>query len=126
MNRIISPSDFIQIMYIQSMTADDNVEGRLDDLDALIRYLEEEKDRLKKRVEDAAKEWEFSEAKALAKAHRHVVRRLHNLKLLRDPGLDERACHYRMLVFLKYMLSLFSCQYRFAPITQRNIPSPGR
>lgn len=82
------------------MTNDES-EEQLDSLDDLIRYLEKEKARLKKCVDHAAQEWEFSEAKAFAKAHRHVAGRLHALKNLRDPSFDERARLYRKLVFVE-------------------------
>lgn len=88
-------------MYLNSMAADDNIEERLDDLDDLIRYLESEKDRLKNCVKEAAKEWEFSTAKAFAKAHNKIERRLHVLRNLKDPSYDERAGLYRTLVFLE-------------------------
>lgn len=90
------------------MTADDNIEDQLDNLDDLIRFLEKEKDRLKKCVETAAEQWEFSEAKAFAKAHGHIAARLHTLKNLRDPGFDERASHYRKLVFLEEQLEKYT------------------
>jgi exonuclease VII small subunit len=90
------------------MTADDNIEDQLDSLEDLIRYLEKEKDRLKKCVETAAEQWEFSEAKAFAKAHGHIVGRLHTLKNLRDPGFDERAGYYRKLVFLEEQLEKYT------------------
>lgn len=90
------------------MTTDDSIEDQLDNLDDLIRYLEKEKDRLKKCVETAAEQWEFSEAKAFAKAHSHIAGRLHTLKNLRDPGFDERAGYYRKLVFLEEQLEKYT------------------
>lgn len=90
------------------MTVDDNIEDQLDNLDDLIRFLEKEKDRLKKCVEAAAEEWEFSQAKSFAKAYRHTLGRLHALKSLRDPGFDERAAHYRKLVYLKEQLEKYT------------------
>jgi hypothetical protein len=90
------------------MTADDNIEDQLDNLEDLIRFLEKEKDRLKKCVETAAEQWEFSEAKAFAKAHGHILGRLHTLKNLRDPGFDERAHYYRKLVFLEEQLKKYT------------------
>ena len=90
------------------MTADDNIEDQLDNLEDLIRFLEKEKDRLKKCVETAAEQWEFSEAKAFAKAHGHILGRLHTLKNLRDPGFDERARYYRKLVFLEEQLKKYT------------------
>jgi hypothetical protein len=89
-----------QICILISMSDEDSIEDRLDDLDDLIRYLENEKERLKKCVENAAREWEFSEAKAFAKAHGLITRRLHALKNLKDPGFDERTHLYRRLAFL--------------------------
>lgn len=88
------------------MTEDDNIEDRLDDLDDLIRYLERERDRLKTCIEKAAEAWEFSEAKAFAKAHNNIGGRLHVLKNLRDPGFDERASHYKMLVFFEEQIKI--------------------
>ncbi len=99
------------------MTADDNIEDQLDNLDDLIRFLEKEKDHLKKCVEAAAEQWEFSEAKAYAKAHSHIAGRLHTLKNLRDPGFDERASHYRKLVFLEEQLE----KYTNAPQLARHL-----
>ena len=87
-------------MYLDSMSDDDSIEDRLDDLDDLIRYLENEKERLKKCVENAAQQWEFSEAKAFAKAHRLIASRLRALKNLKDPGFDKRTHLYRTLAFL--------------------------
>jgi hypothetical protein len=83
------------------MTNDDSIEDQPDDLDDLIRWLEEEKTRLRKCVEEAAEQWEFSEAKAFAKAHSHIVGRLQALKNLRHPDFDERAGLYRKLVALE-------------------------
>jgi hypothetical protein len=95
-------------MYLDSMTHDDSIGDELNDLSDLIRYLEHEQAHLKKCVEEAAEEWEFSEAKAFAKAHRIVSGRLSALKSLRDPGHDERARQYRKLVFLEEQIKAYS------------------
>lgn len=92
-------------MYLDSMINDDSIEDRLDDLDDLIRYLEKEKKHLKECVEKAAEQWEFSEAKAFAKAHRNIAGRLHALKNFRDPGFDERARLYHKLIFLEEQIN---------------------
>src|SRR5687768_5186262 len=97
-----------QNTYLDSMTNDESIEDRLDDLDDLIRHLEKEKKRLKECVEKAAEQWEFSEAKAFAKAHRNIAGRLHALKNLRDPGFDERARRYRNLVFLEEQIKTYA------------------
>lgn len=82
---------------------DDPAEG-FDTLEDLIRYLEEERDRLKAVVEDAAREWEFSVAKSYAKAYGQVLRRLEVLKGLRDPNYEKRAHYYRRMVSLEDQL----------------------
>jgi hypothetical protein len=83
------------------MSDSDSIEDRLDDLDDLIRWMENEKERLKKCVENAAQEWEFSEAKAFAKAHRNIAGRLRTLRNLKNPNFNERARHYAKLEFLE-------------------------
>jgi hypothetical protein len=82
------------------MTDDGSIEGPLDDLDDLIRFLEKEKEWLKNCVDEASREWDFLEAKAFAKAYRYVGKRLATLRNLRDPSSDERARPYRTLMLL--------------------------
>lgn len=91
-------------MYLDSMADHEGTEDHLEDLNDLIRYLEKERDDLKACVENAAKEWEFSEAKAYAKEHSRVAGRLHVLKNLKDPFFEERASYYHKLVFLEQRL----------------------
>ena len=79
----------------------DNPDDAIDDLDSLIRFLEEEMERTKHRVEEAAREWEFGEAKAHAQTHRQIARRIYALKNLRDPSYEERARLYRLLIRLE-------------------------
>lgn len=79
----------------------DNPDGTIDDLDSLIRFLEDEKERTKHRVEEAARAWEFGEAKAHARMHRQIARRIYALKNLRDPAYEERGRLYRLLIRLE-------------------------
>lgn len=85
--------------------SDDNSWGDpledIGDLNDLIRYLEHEKERIIKCVEMAVEERNFSEVKAYNKTLGKVSARLNVLKNLRDPGFDELASHYRMMVFLE-------------------------
>lgn len=90
------------------ITDNDSIEDRLDDLEDLICYLEKEKEHLKKCVEKAAEDWEFSEAKAYAKSHRNIAGKLHVLKNLRHPGFNERARLYRTLVFLEEQIKTYA------------------
>lgn len=55
----------------------------------------------KHRVEEAARAWEFGEAKAYARTHRQVAHRIYVLKNLRDPAYAERARLYSLLIHLE-------------------------
>jgi hypothetical protein len=77
------------------------MEESLDNLDDLIRCLEEEQQRLKQSIKRASKEWEFAEAKSYAKAYVRIGARLDVLKNFRDPNLEERAYFYRRLISLE-------------------------
>ena len=83
------------------MTHEDDSAEMPGTLDDLIRYLEAERNRLKAVVDNAAKEWEFSQAKSYAKAYRQISGRLAVLKSLRDPSYDKRARYYQLMAGLE-------------------------
>jgi hypothetical protein len=61
----------------------------MSELEQLIIYLNEEKQRLESLVQEAAKEWEFLSAHAHAEAIRKINRQLYNLESLSKPFHEE-------------------------------------
>lgn len=97
------------------------MEQAFDNFADLIQYFEDEQERLRKCINDAAAEWDFTEAKRLAKAYRYVQEKLNVLRSLNDRNYDQRMQLLRHLDLLKRISGDHADSPRYTAFLQQEI-----